>query len=61
MIIRAFNNKIMEINRCDYSNDEEYYCDLVYYMFNIKFSKENDTIEKIKDLIKKKSIGNVTK
>lgn len=61
MIIRAFNNKIMEINRSDYSNDEEYYCDLVYYLFNIKFSKENNSIEKIKDLVKKKSIGNVTK
>lgn len=60
MIIRAFNNKIMVINRSSYHSDEEYYSDLVYYLFNVKFSKENNTIDKIKDLLKKKSVINVS-
>tara|TARA_B100000530_G_scaffold189213_1_gene120021 strand:+ start:815 stop:1000 length:186 start_codon:yes stop_codon:yes gene_type:complete len=61
MIVRTFDNRIMEINRCDYNNDEEYYCDIAYYVYNIKFSKNNETMEKITDLFKKKSNNTVSK
>lgn len=56
MLIRTFDNRLVEIKKCDYSNDTEYYTDLVYYLFNVRFSKENNTLEKLTSLVRKKNI-----
>tara|TARA_B100001059_G_C17814257_1_gene574149 strand:- start:1735 stop:1914 length:180 start_codon:yes stop_codon:yes gene_type:complete len=56
MLIRTYDNKLLEIRRSEYSNDTEYYSDLVYYLYNVRFSKENNTIEKMTSLIRKKNV-----
>lgn len=56
MLIRTFDNRLVEICKSDYSNDTEYYTDLVYYLFNVRFSKENNTLQKLTSLVRKKNV-----
>ena len=56
MLIRTYDNKLLDIRRSEYSNDTEYYCDLVYYLYNVRFSKENNSIDKMTSLIRKNNV-----
>ncbi len=56
MIIRTFDNKIMEINKCNYSSDMDYYSDLVYYLYGVRFVHNATTQDEIKNYITKKML-----
>ena len=56
MIIRSFDNKIVEINKSNYSCDTDYYSDLVYYLYGVHFVHNSNTPEEIKNYLTKKML-----
>ena len=51
MLVRTYNNKLVEIKRENFKSDTEFYQSLYSLKFNKKFIRKNDCVENIISLI----------
>lgn len=51
MLFRTFDGELIEINRCDFITDVQYYEHIMKVVYNISFPKKGNVLEDILKLI----------